>query len=42
MNSMTLGKRIAAVGCLALFTVSAALFYFIQGRFLEGHRFHTP
>ena len=38
--SLTLGKRIAAVGCLVLVTISAALFYFIQQGFFEGHRVH--
>jgi methyl-accepting chemotaxis protein len=39
MKSLTLGKRIAAVGCLVLFTVSAALFYFIQEGFSKDIAF---
>jgi methyl-accepting chemotaxis protein len=52
LKSLTLGKRIAAVGCLVLFTVSAALFYFIQEGFskdiafanleLEGNAYQKP
>jgi methyl-accepting chemotaxis protein len=39
MKSLTLGKRIAAVGCLVLFTVSVALFYFIQEGFSKDIAF---
>ncbi len=52
IKSLTLGKRIAAVGCLVLFTVSVALFYFIQEGFskdiafttleLEGNAYQKP
>ena len=37
--SLTLGKRIAAVGCLVLVTISAALFYFIQQGFSKDIAF---
>ena len=39
LKSLTLGKRIAAVGCLVLFTISAALFYFIQEGFSKDIAF---
>jgi methyl-accepting chemotaxis protein len=41
LSQMTLGQRIAAVGCLVLLTVSAALFYFITKGFSKDIAFAT-